>query len=136
MIEYKCFDSKELSRIKMIYQGEEWQTYLKDDKKLSRAFDNSLFVYGAFKDGSLIGFIRVIGDGEHAVFVQDLIVMKEYQRQGIGTYLFKHVLNKYSNVRFFAVITDINDKVDNDFYKSFGLVPINNGDMIAYFRKK
>src|SRR5574344_2586093 len=124
MIEYKTFDSKELKRIKEIYESERWLAYLSDDKKLKNAFDNSLFIYGAFSNDLLVGFIRVIGDGEHVVLVQDLIVMKGYQCKGIGSELFRFILDKYKNVRFFEVITDSNDKKLNDFYKSFGLVSL------------
>lgn len=135
MIEYKTFDSKELKRIKQIYESERWLAYLDDDKKLKKAFDNSLFLYGAFSDESLVGFVRVVGDGEHVVLVQDLIVMNDYQGKGIGSELFSFVLDNYKEVRFFEVVADSNDEKLNEFYKSFGLVSVGSEYMIAYCRK-
>lgn len=134
MTMYKEFNAELLSRIKEIYAAQGWKSYLNDDDKLIRAFQNSLYVLGAFEDEKLIGFIRCVGDGEHIVMVQDLIVDKDYQRQGIGTALFRTIWDKYSDVRMFQVVTDIADEVDNHFYQSFGMKPLEEGHMIAYFR--
>lgn len=134
MINYKEFDSSMLESIKDIYRKESWNSYLKDDEKLIRAFDNSLYILGAFHEGNLVGFTRCVGDGEHVLMVQDLIVKPEYQQRGIGTYLFKTLMEKYSNVRMFMVVTDIEDVVDNKFYQSFNMKKLEDMNMIGYIR--
>jgi ribosomal protein S18 acetylase RimI-like enzyme len=134
MIKYKKFNSSMIESVKEIYRKESWNSYLKDDEKLIRAFDNSLYTLGAFDDCKLIGFIRCVGDGEHILVVQDLIVDPEYQQRGIGTYLFKTIMQKYSKVRMFMVITDIEDIVDNKFYQSFNLKRLEDMNMIGYIR--
>jgi len=134
MIEYKTFGTEEICRVKEIYAAEDWTAYLKDDAALTRAFENSLFCLGAYHQGKLIGFVRCVGDGEHVVLVQDLIVVPEFQRQKIGTALFQAAWDKYSRVRMFQVLTDIEDERDNRFYQSFGMQPIADGNMIAYYR--
>lgn len=50
MIAYKGFDSSLIESIKDIYKKESWNSYLKDDEKLIRAFDKSLYTMGAFDD--------------------------------------------------------------------------------------
>ncbi len=134
MINYKEIDSSMIEEVKEIYRKESWNAYLKDDEKLIRAFNNSLYTLGAFEDSQLIGFIRCVGDGEHVLLVQDLIINPEYQQRGIGTYLFKTIMQKYSNVRMFMVVTDIEDVVDNKFYKSFNLKKIEEMNMVGYIR--
>ena len=134
MLTYKEFNAELLDKVKEIYAAQGWKSYLNDDEKLRGAFENSLLVLGAFEKDKLIGFIRCVGDGAHIVLVQDLIVTKEYQRQGIGTALFKMVWEQYADVRMFQVVTDIADEVDNHFYQSFGMKPLAEGHMIAYFR--
>ena len=134
MIDYKKIDSSMIESIKDIYEKESWTSYLKDDEKLIRAFDKSLYTMGAFDDNKIIGFIRCVGDGEHILVVQDLIVDPKYQKRGIGTYLFKTVLQKYSKVRMFIVITDIEDQVDNKFYQSFNLKKLENMNMVGDIR--
>jgi hypothetical protein len=91
MIEYKTFGSNLIEEVKEIYRAEGWNAYLQNDEKLIRAFDNSLYILGAFDCEKLIGFVRCVGDGEHIVIVQDIIVSKEHQKSGIGTHMFKNV---------------------------------------------
>lgn len=43
-------------------------------------------------------------------------------------------MQKYSNVRMFMVITDIDDVVDNKFYKSFNLKEMKAMNMVGYIR--
>ena len=119
MIKYKEINSSMIESIKDIYRKESWNAYLKDDEKLIRAFDNSLYTIGAFDDCKLIGFIRCVGDGEHIL---------------IGTYLFKTIMQKYSEVRMFMVVTDIEDVLDNKFYKSFNLKKLEDMNMVGYIR--
>ena len=66
--------------------------------------------------------------------VQDLLIDPEYQKRGIGTYLFKSILQKYSKVRMFLVLTDIDDVVDNKFYKAFNLKKLEDKNIIGYIR--
>ena len=134
MIEYKEFDSSLIGRVKEIYALEGWTAYLNSDEKLVRAFETSLYLLGAFEGDKLVGFVRCVGDGEHILLVQDLIVDKAYQKQRIGTTLFKTVWEKYKDVRMFQVNTDLEDEVDNHFYKSMGMKPLESGHMISYFR--
>ena len=134
MISYKEFGIEEVEQVKQIYERESWTAYLNDDEALKRAFIHSIYCLGAFCDDELIGFVRCVGDGEHIIMVQDLIVVPEFQRQKIGSSLFKMAWEKYNHVRMFQVNTDINDERDNRFYKSFGMQPIADGDMISYFR--
>ena len=134
MILYKEFDFSLIERVKEIYALEGWRAYLNSDEKLIRAFENSLYLLGAFDGEKLVGFVRCVGDGQHILLVQDLIVDKSYQKQRIGTTLFKMVWDKYKDVRMFQVNTDLEDEVDNHFYKSMGMKPLEEGHMISYFR--
>lgn len=134
-MELKEFDFNEYFKdIKRIFKSANWSAYLKDDEKLKRTFENSLYLLGAFEQNKLVGFIRCIGDGEHILLIQDLIVDSNYYRQGIGTKLFKAVSEKYKDVRSFCLFTDIHDIRDNEFYKSVGMIKIEEKDMISYIR--
>ena len=134
MITYKEFDTSLLEDVKEIYRSVYWQTYLQDDEKLKRAFENSLHLLGAFDGEVLVGFARCVGDGEHIVLVQDLVVRPEYQKRKIGTTLFQMGWDKYKDVRMFQVVTDLEDEVDNHFYQSFGMKKLEEGHMVSYFR--
>ena len=134
MINYKEIDSSIIEEVKELYRKNSWNAYLKNDEKLIRAFNNSLYTEGVFDENKLIGIIRCVGDGEHVLMVQDLLIDPEYQKRGIGTYLFKSILQKYSKVRMFLVLTDIDDVVDNKFYKAFNIKKLEDKNIIGYIR--
>lgn len=71
------------------------------------------------EDGALVGLIRVVGDGQTIVFVQDILVHPSCQRRGIGTALLKEVLKRYSHVRQIELTTDDTPKT-RAFYESVG----------------
>ena len=84
-----------------------------------------MYVFGAFDDDSLVGFIRCVGDGEHIVFIQDLIVDPDYHRQGIGKKLYSLASNHFKDVRTFLLITDADDTRSNSFYQAMGMTDNN-----------
>ncbi len=131
-VEYRQVMSVDMEEIKALYADCGWQTYLQDDEKLLSAYKNNLLLYGAYLEDKLIGFIRCVGDGEHVVLVQDLLVHSSYRRQGIGSKLFTDILTLYSKVRMVLVVTDKFDESNNLFYRKHGLVNVDDKKLIAY----
>lgn len=78
-----------------------------------------MLVLAAYEGEELLGIIRTVGDGVTIVFVQDILVFPDKQRQGIGTALLKVILNRYSKVRQIELATD-NTPQTVAFYKSMG----------------
>lgn len=136
MIEYRSFCDEMIDEVYETYKENGWESYLKDKKKLCRAFRQSLYILGAFENGSLVGFVRCVGDAEYIIYIQDLIVKPSHFRKGIGSELIRRVSEKYAGVRQFVLITDREDSAANAFYRSVGLVPDINGFPVnIYFRK-
>ena len=121
-----------LEGIEALYRQAGWRAYLNDSAKLRRAMDGSLHLACAFHEKQLIGMVRVVGDGEHVVLIQDLLVEEGHRREGVGRALLAHVIGRYQDVRTKLVLTDVEDPVANEFYRSMGLKPIAQCDMIAY----
>ncbi|MCI9368947.1 MAG: GNAT family N-acetyltransferase [Lachnospiraceae bacterium] len=134
MIIYKEFDISEMADVVPIYENIGWTMYLRDKDKLFSAFENSLYLLGAFDGEQMVGFARAVGDGEHIVLVQDLIVLSEYQNRGIGSGLFEKTMKKFANVRTFMIITDIEDKKNQVFYQKFGMKKLDEHAMVGYIR--
>ena len=103
-----------LSQIKALYEESGWSSYLGDDEKLKNAIKNSLLTLAYMDGGELLGFVRCVGDAEHVVLVQDLIVKKDYRRKGLAKKLMKEVFEKYKDVRWIQVNTDGEDEVTID----------------------
>ena len=134
MIEYKEWSASELEAVKELYRQHGWTAYLQDDAKLIRAFRQSLYVVGAYDGERLVGFIRCVGDGEHVVLVQDLIIAQEYLRNGIGKALMTLAEERFHDVRTFMLLTDAMDERANAFYQSVGMAKAEENGCITYMK--
>ncbi len=134
MMEHRQLTSQSLEAIKNLYQQHGWLAYLQDDAKLVRAFDSSLYTLGAYEGDNLVGFIRCVGDGEHIVLVQDLIVAPSHQRKGIGRKLMQLAGKHFADVRMFMLVTDALDENANAFYQAIGMQRIEQNGCVSYMR--
>ena len=113
---YKEYKEDEIKRL---YTEVGWSAYTENMQTLEQGYKNSLLVLAAYQNEELLGIIRVVGDGFTIVFVQDILVFPQKQRQGVGTALLKAVLAKYPDVRQIELVTDNTPKTVA-FYKSLG----------------
>lgn len=114
--EYIDYNEIEITNI---YQSVGWINYVNNPKMLKEAYNNSLKILGAYDDDKLIGIIRVVGDGVSIVYIQDIIVLPEYHRRGVGIALLTQILDDYKNAYQKVLLTD-NTKKTIQFYKSIG----------------
>ena len=108
-----------IDEIRHLYSEVGWTAYTENMPALEQGYKNSMLVLAAYEDDELLGIIRTVGDGFTIVFIQDILVFPEKQRQGIGTALLKAVLDRYPNVRQIELATDNTPKTVA-FYKSLG----------------
>ena len=132
-MEIRKYENFHLEDIINLYQSVGWTNYLERIGILEEAYANSLCVLGAYDDDRLIGIIRAVGDGQTIVFVQDIIVLPEYQRKGIGTKLLKAVVEKYKDVYQMELLTDNTEKT-NAFYRSVGFTASDDVCCVAFIR--
>ena len=128
--EYKNF---RLDEIAGLYKSVGWRNYLERTGILQEAYSNSLCVFGAYESGRLAGIIRAVGDGKTIVFVQDIVVLPEYQRKGIGTKLMKAVMDRYKDVYQTVLVTDSTEKT-KAFYRSLGFAASEDMGCAAFIR--
>lgn len=55
------------------------------------ALDNSLRVVVAYEDGKPVGMGRIVGDGAVISYIQDLIVVPQAQKRGVGSGLMERL---------------------------------------------
>jgi len=134
MIEYQEVGADCISAVSAIYESVGWTAYLTDNNALGRAFEHSLYVLGAYVDGVLVGFIRCVGDGEHVVYVQDLVVIPAFQRKGIGSALLRLVMRRFEAVRTLTLMTDAADEAANAFYRALGMRLCADSGIACYMR--
>ena len=127
------YENFHLEEIINLYQSVGWTNYLERISVLEEAYANSLCVIGAYNNEKLVGIIRAVGDGRTIVFVQDIIVLPEYQRKGIGTKLLKAVMDKYHDVYQMELLTDNTEKT-KAFYRSVGFTASDDIGCVAFIR--
>ena len=121
-----------------LYQAVGWTNYTNQPQMLEQSLVHSLAIYVARDGEEIVGVVRLIGDGFSSVFVQDLIVLPSYQRQGIGSALMKKALADYKDAYQVQLATDESEKTLG-FYRSLGFETLSTYDctgMIWVDRKK
>jgi len=125
LIELKMNNYKlEIRKIKV----EEYQELRKttgwnliEDEIVKIALENNLFSVCVFDGDKLIGMGRVIGDGAIYFYIQDIIVLPEYQGKGVGKLIMNNIelfLNKAANNNSFIGLMAAKDV--KEFYNKFG----------------
>ena len=121
-----------------LYQAVGWTNYTNQSQMLEQALSHSLAIYLALDGEEIVGLVRLVGDGFSSVFVQDLIVLPSYQRQGIGSNLMKEALADYKDAYQIQLATEQTEK-NLGFYHSLGFETLSTYDctgMIWVDRKK
>ena len=89
-----------------LYAAVGWTNYTQRPEMLRRAFAGSLCTLCAYDGGRIAGLVRAVGDGASVLCVQDLLVLPEYQRRGIGSRLLRELLARYPYVYQTMLLTD------------------------------
>ena len=121
-IKVRKLEALPLTQALPLYESVGWTNYTSQPEMLEQALAHSLCVLGAYAEDRLIGLVRAVGDGASILYVQDLLVYPEWQRQGVGTQLMQALLHRYSAVYQVVLLTDDTEKT-NGFYRSLGLTP-------------
>ena len=132
-IDYKVNKIPNSNDVLKLYNDANWFAYTKDLDTLMLSLEKSIYTLSAWDEDTLVGLVRVVGDGVSIVYIQDVLVKSSHKRQGIGTQLVKEVLKAYENVRQVVLITDEKDE-SNVFYASLGLKKLTDFQGNLYVR--
>ena len=130
MITIKKQEIVKLEDVLHLYQAVGWTNYTHQPQMLEQALSHSLAIYVALDGDAVVGLIRLVGDGFSSVFVQDLIVLPSYQRQGIGRSLMKEALEDYKDAYQVQLVTEQTEK-NVGFYRSLGFEALSTYDCIG-----
>ncbi|HEW1054530.1 TPA: GNAT family N-acetyltransferase [Streptococcus pneumoniae] len=127
MITIKKQEIVKLEDVLHLYQAVGWTNYTHQPQMLEQALSHSLVIYLALDGDAVVGLIRLVGDGFSSVFVQDLIVLPSYQRQGIGSSLMKQALEDLKEAYQVQLATEQTEK-NVGFYRSMGFETLSTYD--------
>lgn len=122
MLEYKQV-IPEMTDLVALYSSVSWTNYTNNPTMLEEAIKASLWQLAIYDKEELVAYIRLVGDGHSIIFVQDLLVRPDYQRQGIGKKLLEEALATFPNVYQRLLVTERSEK-NLSFYQSLGFVEL------------
>ena len=101
---------------------------------IEEALKNTLYSLCVYDNDKLIGYGRIIGDKTIFLYIQDVMVIPEYQNKHIGTGIIENLLKKVNeykkinpNIRTYLGAS----KGTESFYKKFGFISRPNDDLGA-----
>lgn len=107
---------------------------IRENLIVEEALKNTLYSICVYDDNKLIGYGRIIGDKTIFLYIQDVMVIPEYQNKHIGTGIMEKLLaqiNMYKkvnpNIRTYLGAS----KGKEFFYEKFGFISRPNKDLGA-----
>ena len=122
MLEYKQVIPA-MADLVALYTSVGWTNYTNNPAMLEEAVKASLWQLGVYDEKELVAYIRLLGDGHSVIFVQDLLVRPDHQRQGIGRKLLEEALATFPDVYQRLLVTERSEK-NLAFYQSLGFVEL------------
>ena len=122
MLEYKQ-EIPAMEDLLALYGSVGWTNYTNNPTMLNEAVKASLWQSAVYDEEKLVAYIRLVGDGHSVIFVQDLLVRPDHQRQGIGKKLLEKALETFPHVYQRLLVTERSEK-NLAFYQSLGFVEL------------
>ena len=116
-------NNKNVQEFNLLYDSVGWGSY---DEEISKiALENTFYSISVYDDDKIIGYGRLIGDTICFVYIQDIMVRKEYQSQKTGTLIMNKLLEKIKELQ--KINPDLRvylgaSKGKEKFYEKFGFV--------------
>ena len=90
-----------------------------------KALENTMYSISVYDDEQIIGYGRLIGDGICYVYIHDVMVLPQYQKQKIGTKIMDKLLEQINKIKrenpYVRVYLGAS-KGKEEFYKKFGFI--------------
>jgi predicted N-acetyltransferase YhbS len=126
--------TRHFNGIVRLYRAHGW-THASDPARLRVAVERSSLSIVALDDERVVGFARALSDEAFAVYIADVLVSPERQRQGIGRALVEAILDRYPLGRFHHQVL-VAERGAEGFYRRLGLVPVSSYGLTAFIRAK
>lgn len=101
------------------------------NESIKSIINNSFCFAGAFFNNKLIGMGRAISDGVSDAYIQDVTVINQFQKQGLGHKIVKTILDFLlkCNIKWIGLVAV---PFTEDFYKKLGFDILKNHTPMLY----
>ncbi|MBN1877535.1 MAG: GNAT family N-acetyltransferase [Anaerolineae bacterium] len=98
-----------------------WGIY--DEAVIENALPNTLYCVCTFVNDEIVGMARIIGDGGLVYYIQDVIVLPTYQRNGIGRRMMDKIMAYIEAHAHHNTIIGLMAAVGKEaFYEPYGFI--------------
>ena len=98
-----------------------WGTF--DEEAAAKGLSNALFTVTVYDSGRLIAMGRVTGDGAMYFYIQDVIVLPEYQGKGLGGAVMDRIMDYIGrNAPVNSVVGLMSARGKEEFYRRYGFI--------------
>ena len=123
---------KNIEEFNFLYDSVGWGHY--EDIISKVALDNTLYSVSLYDEDKIIGYGRIIGDLACFLYIQDIMVRKEYQGNNVGSKIMTLLLKKIENYKKINPTLRVYlgaSKNKEKFYQKFGFVTRKEADLGA-----
>jgi aralkylamine N-acetyltransferase len=117
-----------------LYEAHGW-THAGDPDRLRRAIEASSYSVVALEEERVVGFARAMSDEAFAVYIADILVAPDRQRQGIGRTLAEAIMDHFPIDRFHHQVL-VAERGAEGFYRKLGMVPVASYGLTAFIRAR
>lgn len=105
---------------------------IREKNIIEEALENTLYSLCVYDNDKLIGYGRIIGDKTIFLYIQDIMVIPEYQNKHIGTGIMNNLLNQINQYK--KINPDIRTYLGasqgkESFYEKFGFISRPNEEL-------
>lgn len=123
-------NNKNVDEFNLLYDSVGWGAYSKEISK--KSLDNTFYSISVYDGDNIIGYGRLIGDTICFLYIQDIMVISEYQSKKIGTMIMNKLLEKINKLK--KENPDLRvylgaSKNRESFYEKFGFIKRIDADL-------
>jgi len=115
------FSNANLDEMREVYQSVGWRH---TNEIIKQVFEASNVIALVTINGRIVGFGRAISDGVFNAAIYDVVVHRDYQKQGIAKSIMEFLLDKLTDVSCVHLISTTGNE---EFYRKMGLKKVRTG---------
>jgi ribosomal protein S18 acetylase RimI-like enzyme len=116
------FSKANLEEMKEVYRSVGWTKHT--NEIIKQVFEASNVIALATVNNRIIGFGRAISDGVFNAAIYDVVVHRDFQKQGIAKKIMEFLLDQLSHVSCVHLISTTGNE---EFYRKLGLKRVKTG---------
>jgi len=133
-LKVKKINVGEIPDIKKIYQEKQYERYLFNDYRLYDTFRNSV-TFGLFDGKKMVGLIRLVGDFQYVIYIEDMITLDEYSNTDAKKLLIEEVLERYAKVEKIFCNLKYRSKETASVYLDLGFAPADENELLVKIKE-